>query len=176
MSTDYHFGLDADLANKRAALYDKDLENDSRAWIESLTGEKINGDFMAALKSGVILCKLGNKIAPGSCKSSPSAAPFIQMENINSFLNLCKKQGVATTDLFMTVDLFEAKNPNQVIQGLQALKRITTGGKPTTTAKSAPTPATIFDTTSKNTTSFCSQCGTKAVSGARFCGSCGTAI
>ncbi|KAN0032408.1 hypothetical protein ACTFIV_006302 [Dictyostelium citrinum] len=175
--TDYHFGLDADLANKRAALYDKDLENDTRAWIESLTGEKINGDLIAALKSGVILCKLGNKIKDKSCKSSPSSAPFVQMENINSFLNLCKQQGVATTDLFMTVDLFEAKNPNQVIQGLQALKRITSGGgKPTTTAKTAPTPATIFDTTSKNTTSFCSQCGTKAVSGARFCGSCGNQI
>ncbi|KAK5582257.1 hypothetical protein RB653_003840 [Dictyostelium firmibasis] len=175
--TDYHFGLDADLAKKRAALYDSSLEDDCRNWIESLTGEKINGDFMVALKSGVLLCKLGNKIKPGSCKSSPSSAPFIQMENINSFLNLCKAQGVATTDLFMTVDLFEAKNPNQVIQGLQALKRITTGGKPTTTAKSsAPTSATIFDTTSKNTTSFCSQCGTKASSGARFCGSCGTAI
>ncbi|EAL61135.1 hypothetical protein DDB_G0292664 [Dictyostelium discoideum AX4] len=175
--TDYNFGLDADLANKRVALYDKDLENDTRSWIESLIGEKINGDLMAALKSGVILCKLGNKIAPGSCKSSPSSAPFVQMENVNNFLNLCKKQGVATTDLFMTVDLYEGKNPNQVIQGLQALKRITSGGgKPTTTAKSAPTPSTIFETTSKNTTSFCSQCGTKAVSGARFCGSCGTAI
>ncbi|EGC39412.1 hypothetical protein DICPUDRAFT_147823 [Dictyostelium purpureum] len=128
--SDYHFGLDADLDAKKKALYDKGLEADIKQWIESTIGESLGSDFIAALQSGVILCKLGNKIKPGSCKSSPSKAPFIQMENINSFLNFCKGLGVATTDLFMTVDLFETKNPNQVLQGLSAVKRIVTGAKP----------------------------------------------
>lgn len=49
--------------------------------------------------------------------------PFVQMENINAFLVACKRIGVPDTDLFMTVDLFEAKNMPQVIQTLFVLGR-----------------------------------------------------
>ena len=44
--------------------------------------------------------------------------PFIQMENINAFLIACKQLGIPPTDLFMTVDLFEAKNMGAVIDCL----------------------------------------------------------
>jgi hypothetical protein len=34
---------------------------DSRKWIESVIGEKIEGDFQKALKDGTILCSKKNK-------------------------------------------------------------------------------------------------------------------
>ena len=43
------------------------------------------------------------------------------MENIDNFLDACERYGVLKKDLFQTVDLFEAQNIPQVINGLQAL-------------------------------------------------------
>jgi hypothetical protein len=40
----------------------------------------------------------------------------LQQENINNFLSGARAAGVPDTDLFMTVDLFEAKNMVQVVQ------------------------------------------------------------
>jgi hypothetical protein len=52
--------------------------------------------------------------------------PFVQMvafhssiqltrkENISCYLNACSSLGLATHDLFQTVDLYEEKNMNQV--------------------------------------------------------------
>ena len=56
-----------------------------------------------------------NALKPGSVKKiNDGAMPFKQMENINSFLAAAGKYGVPTTDLFQTVDLYEAKNMNAV--------------------------------------------------------------
>ena len=41
--------------------------------------------------------------------------PFIQMENISLFLDKMSFLGVASHERFMTVDLYEAKNMNQVL-------------------------------------------------------------
>jgi hypothetical protein len=49
--------------------------------------------------------------------------PFKQMENINNFLSACEKYGVAKTDLFQTVDLYEKQNMWQVVLCLFALGR-----------------------------------------------------
>ena len=45
------------------------------------------------------------------------------MENINSFLEACKKYGVQSQDLFQTVDLYEKENMGSVINGIYALSR-----------------------------------------------------
>eukprot|EP01132_Coremiostelium_polycephalum_P005213 gene5213-6491_t len=174
-NTDYHYGLDADLAAKRAANYDKNLENDCRAWIESTTGTPFpSGDFGEVLKDGLILCSLANALKPGSTKPQKSKAPFVQMENINSYLNFCKGLGVVSTDLFQTVDLYNASNLNQVIQNIQAVKRLTSGGKPSSVpVKSQPAPAAAPQPTASS--NFCSKCGTKSAGGA-FCGSCGNKL
>ena len=47
----------------------------------------------------------------------------MQMENINSFLTAAKQLGVPQADMFMTVDLYEEKNMNQVLQTLVSLGR-----------------------------------------------------
>jgi hypothetical protein len=45
------------------------------------------------------------------------------MENIGNFLSACEKFGVPKSDLFQTVDLYEAENLAQVITGLRAVGR-----------------------------------------------------
>lgn len=39
---------------------------------------------------------------------------FVQMENIGHFLEACDKYGIPKTDIFQTVDLYEAQNIPQV--------------------------------------------------------------
>ena len=49
--------------------------------------------------------------------------PFKQMENITAFLRACRTVGVSEHDLFETVDLYEEKDLNVVIQCIFALGR-----------------------------------------------------
>jgi hypothetical protein len=68
---------------------------------------------------------LANKLKPGSVPQvGTQKAPFIQMENIGRFLKAMSAYGLPATDQFMTVDLFEAKNMNQVVQCVHALGRL----------------------------------------------------
>lgn len=48
---------------------------------------------------------------------------FMQMENINTFLLGAMALGVPKSDLFQTVDLYELKNPAQVVNGIFAFAR-----------------------------------------------------
>jgi len=45
------------------------------------------------------------------------------MENIGNFLDACEKFGCNKQDIFQTVDLYEAQNIPQVINGIHALGR-----------------------------------------------------
>ncbi|GME80523.1 unnamed protein product [Ambrosiozyma monospora] len=49
---------------------------------------------------------------------------FVQMENIERFLNFIKAQGVPQDELFQTVDLYEAQDPYQVLMTIQSLSRL----------------------------------------------------
>jgi hypothetical protein len=119
------YGLDAELANKAAAKYDYDLEDEAREWIETITSMKIGENFGEGLRNGVILCELANKIHPGIIKriETKSKMPFKLMENVSSFLKACRVIGVNEFDLFETVDLFELKDLGLVVRCLHALGR-----------------------------------------------------
>lgn len=54
-----------------------------------------------------------------------SSMPFVQMENISHFLRVCKSPplNLQPHDLFQTVDLYEAKDPAQVLQCIGAFSR-----------------------------------------------------
>jgi transgelin len=83
-----------------------------------------NETYEDALKDGIILCKLMNKIKPGSIKKiNTSGASFKMMENINMFGTAIKSYGVADLDVFQTVDLWEQKDISQVTMTLFALGR-----------------------------------------------------
>jgi len=94
-------------------------------FIEQVTGEKLpSSDFQTALKNGILLCKTINKLRPGTVpKYHSSKMPFKEMENVDAYLKGCTTLNVPTQYLFMTVDLYEGKNLNQVVQNLISLKR-----------------------------------------------------
>lgn len=58
--------------------------------------------------------------------------PFVQMENISHFLRACKSPplNLQEHDMFLTVDLYESKDPAQVIQCLGAFSRAASLAKP----------------------------------------------
>lgn len=129
------FGLTKDVLQKIEAKYDLGMEKECMEWIEAVTGRSFytgkGHHFMTtALKDGVILCELMNKVQPGSIKKiNTSSLAFKQMENIESFLSACRTYGVSTHELFQTVDLYEQKNPTQVLITVHAFGRRATTKK-----------------------------------------------
>lgn len=64
--------------------------------------------------------------------------PFVQMENISHFLRACQSPplNLQTHDLFQTVDLYEAKDPAQVLQCISAFSRRAHAVQPTVFTRS----------------------------------------
>merc|ERR1719193_273931 len=65
-----------------------------------------------------------NQIQPKSCRPKKSKAPFVQRENICQYLDSCKAYGMRETDVFVSQDLFEGDNLNNVIVNLFALNTL----------------------------------------------------
>lgn len=119
------YGLTAELKDKQSGKYDPKLEKEAREWLQAVVGEPFPaGSFHEALKDGVYLCKAINKLAPGSVpKINQSKMAFKMMENIGNFLDACSLYTLQKSDLFQTVDLYEAANMNQVVNTIHALGR-----------------------------------------------------
>ncbi|KAK8039722.1 hypothetical protein PG993_008133 [Apiospora rasikravindrae] len=119
--------LDKDLRKMRLEKYTPAAANEARSWIEGVLGERLPGnDLLEGLKSGVALCKLINlAVGPPGVKFKQSAMPFVQMENISHFLRVCQMPplDLKQHDVFLTVDLYEQKDPTQVLQCLGAFSR-----------------------------------------------------
>jgi hypothetical protein len=85
-------------------------------------------------QSGRILThnRLVNLAIPSPVKFKKSAMPFIQMENISHFLRACEQPplNMPAHDRFLTVDLFESKDPAQVLQCLSAFSRVASTKSP----------------------------------------------
>ncbi|KAJ3264815.1 Muscle-specific protein 20 [Chytriomyces hyalinus] len=106
--------------------HEKELADMATGYIEQVSGVSLPTDasLHAALKDGVILCKLINSLGlTEPIKISESPKPFKQMENISNFLNRIEKIGVPSHERFMTVDLYEAKNLGQVVNCIFSLSR-----------------------------------------------------
>lgn len=60
-----------------------------------------------------MLCRLINSLHPRGqapvAKIQPSAMAFKQMEQISQFLQAAERYGIAATDIFQTVDLWEGE-------------------------------------------------------------------
>ncbi|KAJ1660693.1 calponin [Dispira simplex] len=117
------YGLDKEIAAKLQAKYDPQREQEARTWLETILNENLAGDFMDCLKDGVVLCKALNVIRPDIVKYSTSRIAFKQMENIGNFLRQAELLGCRRHELFQTVDLYEKKNPGQVVDAIYALSR-----------------------------------------------------
>lgn len=94
-------------------------------WIGAVVGERLQGGkFEDVLRDGTILCRMIQKLVPGSVpRISTRGGKFEHMENINNFLSVCKRVGIPAVDLFQTVDLYENRNIPAVTQCLNALAR-----------------------------------------------------
>lgn len=119
------FGYTAELKDKQDAKYSVEREREAKAWLQAVVGESFpSGTFHEALKDGVYLCKLVNKLRPGSVKKiNTGKMAFKMMENIGNFLEAAYAYGLPKSDGFQTVDLYEAANMAQVVNALHALGR-----------------------------------------------------
>lgn len=118
--------LDQDMKNLRMGRYTPQAANEVRTWIEEMLGERLPaGDLLDALKDGTVLCRLVNMVVSTPIRFKKSAMPFIQMENIAHFLKACELPPLSmpSHDRFLTVDLYESKDPAQVLQCLSAFSR-----------------------------------------------------
>ncbi|KAF7589753.1 hypothetical protein BBP40_003902 [Aspergillus hancockii] len=118
--------LDKDLRSLRLSRYTPQAAAEVRDWIEEVLHERLPaGDLLDALKDGVALCRLVNLAVSPGVKYKQSSMPFVQMENISHFLRACQIPPLSLPphDVFLTVDLYEAKDPAQVLQCLVAFSR-----------------------------------------------------
>ncbi|KAJ6014514.1 Calponin domain protein [Penicillium herquei] len=127
--------LDKDLRNMRLSRYTPQAAAEVREWIEDVLREKLPAsDLLEGLKDGVALCKLVNLAVSPGVKYKQSPMPFVQMENISHFLRACQMAPISLPphDVFLTVDLYEAKDPAQVLQCLAAFSRRANALQPST--------------------------------------------
>uniref|UniRef100_A0A1I7XR54 Calponin-homology (CH) domain-containing protein n=1 Tax=Heterorhabditis bacteriophora TaxID=37862 RepID=A0A1I7XR54_HETBA len=121
-------GIALEAQQKIHGKYDAELAGQILQWIRNIAAEDINTDgnvnnFISLFKDGSMLCKLANSLQPGSVKKvNNSTMAFKQMENIAFFLNFAEKH-ITKSELFQTVDLYEAQDPNAVLICLSALAR-----------------------------------------------------
>jgi len=139
------YGLSRELADKVAAKYSGDDEQEIVAWLCDMTrasppDEEGPDAFKVWLKDGTILCALMDILLPGVCKKphdvskirlqvlfelkvfritlSQALRIHKEIENISFFLEAAEKYGVPRHNLFQTVDLAEGQNLAQVQTGL----------------------------------------------------------
>ncbi|KAH8700071.1 hypothetical protein GQ44DRAFT_778930 [Phaeosphaeriaceae sp. PMI808] len=126
--------LDQDMKKLRMDRYTPQAANEARNWIEAVLSERLpGGDLLEALKDGTVLCRLINLAVPSpGLRFKKSAMPFIQMENISHFLRACEMPplNMPAHDRFLTVDLYESKDPAQVLQCLSAFSRVASAVNP----------------------------------------------
>ncbi|CAF0974660.1 unnamed protein product [Rotaria sordida] len=118
--------LDRDIQGKMSYKRDPEQEKAAQEWVEAVTGEKFpSNDYEDALHNGIILCKLMNKLKPGSVPKIHSQGPSIKLrENIGLFQEAARAFGVNPSELFQAVDCFDKQNIQQVTQCIFALNRV----------------------------------------------------
>lgn len=119
--------LDKDLKRLRLSKYTPQAAKEVRTWIEDILAETLgDGDLLDRLRDGIVLCKLANAAVPSpGVKYKASKMPFVQRENISHFLRAVQSPPLSLPDhdVFSTVDLYESKDPAQVLQCLSAFSR-----------------------------------------------------
>ncbi|XP_049762970.1 muscle-specific protein 20-like [Schistocerca nitens] len=109
-----------------AGRRDPEQEREAQQWIEAVTGERFppGVPYEDALRDGILLCKLMNRLQPGIIqKVNVSGGDYKMMDNLSQFHKACVKYGVPDVDLFQTVDLWDKKNIVAVTTTIFAIGR-----------------------------------------------------
>jgi hypothetical protein len=119
-------GLDADLRERMASRHDPQRERDALNWLTTVAGvDEVDSSIplQDALHDGLLLCQALQAILPTVKYNKRAKMPFLQMENIHTFLQGARTVGCPDYELFLTVDLYEAKNIPQVVDAIYSLSR-----------------------------------------------------
>lgn len=118
-------GIYADLAAKRNAKYDVELEGRVREWIEGVIGRKLEGPtFRESLMDGIAVCELINKISPGMIKKiHKSAILMFRRENFGFFQNACVQLGCKSNETAVFEDVYDDRNMGLFLINICALAR-----------------------------------------------------
>uniref|UniRef100_A0A452I718 Transgelin n=1 Tax=Gopherus agassizii TaxID=38772 RepID=A0A452I718_9SAUR len=125
------YGLSWEVQQRIDKQYDPELEQILTQWILAQCGgiqlpEPTKQKFQEWLKDGTVLCKFINSLYPKGqasvANTDPSNKAFKQMEQISQFLWAAEQYGIAPTDIFQTVDLWEGKNMACVQRTLMNLR------------------------------------------------------
>ena len=143
--------LDQDMRRLRMERYTPAAANEVKSWMEDVLREKLAAsELLDGLRDGVALCKsvLSNtksrKVTDQKCRLAnlalpptgirykSSSMPFQQMENISQFLRACEMPpfNLPSHDRFLTVDLYDGKDPAQVVQCIGAFSRAANSIRP----------------------------------------------
>ncbi|ORZ02994.1 kinase-like domain-containing protein [Syncephalastrum racemosum] len=98
----------------------------AKEFLESTLDIKLESDDLhKELQNGVLLCRLINCLKPGTILAiGQKNMPFVQMANISLFLQGARELGLLSSDLFQTVDLYEAKDMGAVVNTILSLARL----------------------------------------------------
>lgn len=121
-------GLSREAQRKMQAKYDNGLEEQIRGFFFEQMGEHLEPrdlgpqHFHKALKDGVKLCELMNKLKPGSVKKiNKTTMAFKQMENVSNFNDALRAYGVDAASTFQTSDLYDNQDMATVQNSLWQL-------------------------------------------------------
>ncbi|CAG7820253.1 unnamed protein product [Allacma fusca] len=127
------YGLSRECALKSQAKFNLERAQEALKWVEEVIEQKLEipnsdegirnqADFATALRDGVALCELINRLCPNAVKriNTHTNAPFKHRENLEMFLKGCETYGLKSQDLFQVNDLYENKSLYLVVDCLFA--------------------------------------------------------
>eukprot|EP00397_Hematodinium_sp_SG-2012_P000354 GEMP01000354.1.p1 GENE.GEMP01000354.1~~GEMP01000354.1.p1 ORF type:complete len:1705 (+),score=411.12 GEMP01000354.1:160-5274(+) len=103
---------------------DAALEAEAQAFVEKILKVERPSDVTLVewLRDGIALGHVANVFRPGTVKNlAASRLAYRKVEYVRGFLNVCRDMGVATADLFDTVDLVEGKDMRKVCRCISEL-------------------------------------------------------
>lgn len=110
-----------DVAAKEEFKFDTEVAAAVKKWLEQCLNVQMP-DLISSIKSGVLLCKLLNKVKPKMIpKIYEGGVAYLQMENLDRYIKGCVELGMSGTELFETNDLVNEKNLSLVVTHLHAL-------------------------------------------------------